>query len=57
MNHGFLYYKMGISGGWEAGGVTFAGSNVLRFNRTCFVENFEVLQQVFGNETNPIAFF
>lgn len=57
MNHGFLYYRMDISGGWEAGGITFAGSNVLRFNGTCFVENFEVLQRVFGNETNPIAFF
>ncbi|TFK21514.1 hypothetical protein FA15DRAFT_597777 [Coprinopsis marcescibilis] len=29
----------------------------LRFEGTCFVEHWDVIQRIYGNETNPIAFF
>ncbi|KAJ3537059.1 hypothetical protein NMY22_g5756 [Coprinellus aureogranulatus] len=29
----------------------------LRFEGTCFVEHWDVIQPIFGNETNPLAFF
>ncbi|KAH9481072.1 hypothetical protein JR316_0005591 [Psilocybe cubensis] len=35
----------------------FAVVDYFRFQGTCIVEHWDVLQQIFGNETNPIAFF
>ncbi|KAF4619581.1 hypothetical protein D9613_004827 [Agrocybe pediades] len=36
---------------------SFAVVDMFRFQGTCIVEHWDVLQQIFGNETNPIAFF
>lgn len=35
----------------------YAVMDRLRFKGTCFDEHWDVLQRIWGNETNPIAFF
>ncbi|KAJ3540220.1 hypothetical protein NMY22_g4395 [Coprinellus aureogranulatus] len=51
---GLFYYRRYISGSEE---VNFAVMDKMRFKGTCLVEIWNVSQRIFGNETNPIAFF
>ena len=49
---GAIHFKLTISPT-----TSFAVVDYFRFQGTCIVEHWDVLQQIFGNETNPIAFF
>ncbi|KAF5332148.1 hypothetical protein D9611_008127 [Ephemerocybe angulata] len=56
--YGILHYKMNLFGGLGAtGGISLAVADIFRFQGTCIVEHWDVLQQIQGNEANPIAFF
>ncbi|KAF6759383.1 hypothetical protein DFP72DRAFT_134059 [Ephemerocybe angulata] len=56
--HAFMRYQVDVPPGGASGlNGTFAGVNILRFQGTCFVEHWELLQQVTGKETNPHSFF
>ncbi|KJA14154.1 hypothetical protein HYPSUDRAFT_150744 [Hypholoma sublateritium FD-334 SS-4] len=49
---GAIHFKLTVSPT-----TSFAVVDYFRFQGTCIVEHWDVLQQIFGNETNPIAFF
>ncbi|KAF6759382.1 hypothetical protein DFP72DRAFT_884996 [Ephemerocybe angulata] len=55
--NGVFHYKLNTNGGREKGGETYAVIDIFRFKGTCIVEHWDAVQQIFGNETNPIAFF
>ncbi|KAG2002943.1 hypothetical protein CC2G_003585 [Coprinopsis cinerea AmutBmut pab1-1] len=48
---GMMHYRM------TAPDFDYAVMDRLRFKGTCFNEHWDVLQRIYGNETNPIAFF
>ena len=50
---GMLHYRMQAP---EAG-IHRAIMDRLKFEGTCFVEHWDVIQPIYGNETNPLAFF
>ncbi|KAJ2932831.1 hypothetical protein H1R20_g4262, partial [Candolleomyces eurysporus] len=50
---GMIHYRMRAP---EAD-IHMAVMDRLRFEGTCFVEHWDVLQRITGNETNPLAFF
>ncbi|TEB14393.1 hypothetical protein FA13DRAFT_1578933, partial [Coprinellus micaceus] len=50
---GLIHYRMQAP---EAG-IHRAIMDRLKFEGTCFVEHWDVIQPIFGNETNPLAFF
>jgi predicted SnoaL-like aldol condensation-catalyzing enzyme len=52
--YGLFYYRRYIPGSSE---VDFAVMDKMRFRGTCLVEIWNVSQRIYGNETNPIAFF
>lgn len=52
--YGILHYEMRQLPPRNA---TFAVVDYFRFEGTCIVEHWDVLQVVTGNEPNPIAFF
>jgi predicted SnoaL-like aldol condensation-catalyzing enzyme len=51
--YGFVHFKFLL----PSINVTFAAWHSFRFEGTCFVEHWDGVQRIFGNETNPIAFF
>ena len=50
---GMLHYRMRADGA----GIHAAVMDRLRFEGTCFVEHWDVIQAITGKETNPGAFF
>jgi predicted SnoaL-like aldol condensation-catalyzing enzyme len=36
---------------------TFSAVDYFRFRGTCVVEHWDILQQITGDETNPMAYF
>jgi predicted SnoaL-like aldol condensation-catalyzing enzyme len=52
--YGLVYYRRWIPASTE---VNWAVMDKMRFEGTCLVEIWSVSQRIFGNETNPIAFF
>ncbi|EAU93632.1 hypothetical protein CC1G_02862 [Coprinopsis cinerea okayama7 len=48
---GVLHYK------WTSPNITYAISDRFRFEGTCMVEHWDVIQTITGNEPNPLAFF
>ncbi|KAF5332194.1 hypothetical protein D9611_008159 [Ephemerocybe angulata] len=55
--YAFMRYEVNVPPGEASVDGNFAGVNILRFQGTCFVEHWEILQKITGNETNPHAFF
>ncbi|KAJ3537058.1 hypothetical protein NMY22_g5757 [Coprinellus aureogranulatus] len=51
--YGILHYRLMA----PSAGIDWAIMDRLRFEGTCFVEHWDVVQTIFGNETNPVAFF
>ncbi|KAJ2933203.1 hypothetical protein H1R20_g3898, partial [Candolleomyces eurysporus] len=49
--YGFMHYKSVFMN------TTYAIVDYFRFKGTCIVEHWDVLQEITGNEPNPIAFF
>jgi predicted SnoaL-like aldol condensation-catalyzing enzyme len=49
--YGVLHYMMGLNG------TSNAVMDKFRLQGTCVVEHWDAMQAIFGNETNPIAFF
>ncbi|KAF5329885.1 hypothetical protein D9611_013392 [Ephemerocybe angulata] len=55
--YAFMRYVVNVPPGEASLDGDFAGVNILRFRGTCFVEHWEIIQRIAGNETNPHAFF